>query len=225
MVGEQRSPAASSTGNVIYIIGPSGLPNEAVASCLKRETGYDCFLLEGINHLHQQGLEDQSRPRLVLVDSQGKNLARVLAELKPYLKAKHANNKVVLFNMQRELAIEKKCVLKGISGFFYKRDPLDIVLKGVRAVLEGELWISRKTLTNCILESTRGKRDSQSGRPVLTSRESEILALVAIGATNEEIADKLCVSPHTVKTHLYNIFKKISVPNRIQAALWAAKHL
>jgi DNA-binding NarL/FixJ family response regulator len=225
MPGEQRRPEASSTGKVIYIIGPGGLPNEAIASCLKRETGYDCFLLEDINHLHEQGLEDQSRPRLVLVDSQGKNPAMVLAELKTYLSEKHVDNNVVLFNMQRDLAIEKKCVLKGISGFFYKRDPLDIFLKGVRAVLEGELWISRKTMTQCILESTRGKRDSQGGSPVLTLRQSEILALVAIGATNEEIADKLCISPHTVKTHLYNIFKKISVPNRIQAALWATKHL
>ena len=56
-------------------------------------------------------------------------------------------------------------------------------------------------------------------------RQIEILAMVAVGATNDEIADKLCISPHTVKTHLYRIFKKINVPNRVQAALWAAKNL
>ncbi len=225
MPGKQRSPEASSTGNVIHIIGPSGLPNEAIASCLRRETGYDCFLLEDINHLNQQDSEDQSRPRLVLLDCQGKDPARVLAELKPYLSGKHADNHVVFFNMQRDHATERECVLKGIRGFFYKRDPLDILLKGVRAVFEGELWISRKTMTKCILESTSRERDSHGGRPVLTLRQSEILALVAIGATNEEIADKLCISPHTVKTHLYNIFKKIDVPNRIQAAFWAAQNL
>jgi LuxR family transcriptional regulator of csgAB operon len=59
----------------------------------------------------------------------------------------------------------------------------------------------------------------------LTPRKLEILALISTGYTNDEIAEKLLISPHTVKTHLYNIFKKIKVPNRLQAALWAAKNL
>ncbi len=66
---------------------------------------------------------------------------------------------------------------------------------------------------------------SSTKSTILTSRQTEILALVSVGATNDEIADKLYLSPHTVKTHLYNIFKKINVPNRLQAALWAAKNL
>ena len=66
---------------------------------------------------------------------------------------------------------------------------------------------------------------SSTKSTILTPRQVEILALVAVGATNEQIADKLCISPQTVKSHLYNIFKKINVPNRVQAALWAAKNL
>ncbi|MFH1935680.1 MAG: helix-turn-helix transcriptional regulator [Pseudomonadota bacterium] len=60
---------------------------------------------------------------------------------------------------------------------------------------------------------------------MLTPREVEILTMMATGATNANIADKLCISPHTVKTHIYNIFKKIDVPNRLQASLWATKNL
>lgn len=59
----------------------------------------------------------------------------------------------------------------------------------------------------------------------LTPRETEILALVAVGDMNEEIADKLCISTQTVKTHLYRTFKKINVSNRLQAAFWATKNL
>jgi LuxR family transcriptional regulator of csgAB operon len=113
----------------------------------------------------------------------------------------------------------------GGKGFFYETDPLDRFLKGVRAVLEGELWLSREIMTKCILEGTDEPRSSRSGSELLTPRQIQILAQVAIGATNDEIADVLYLSPHTVRTHLYNIFKKINVPNRLQAALWAAKNL
>ena len=56
---------------------------------------------------------------------------------------------------------------------------------------------------------------------VLTPKEKEVLALVAKGASNQEIADKLCVRDVTVKTHLNSIFKKLKVTNRTQAVLLA----
>ncbi|SMC51074.1 PilZ domain-containing protein [Desulfocicer vacuolatum DSM 3385] len=59
----------------------------------------------------------------------------------------------------------------------------------------------------------------------LTPREREILEKIVQGASNRDIADGLYISPHTVKTHLHNIFQKINVSGRLQAALWAAKHL
>jgi len=60
---------------------------------------------------------------------------------------------------------------------------------------------------------------------VLTPREIEILSVLALGVKNEEIASKLYISPHTVKTHLYAIYKKINVSNRLQAVLWAGENL
>jgi LuxR family transcriptional regulator of csgAB operon len=66
---------------------------------------------------------------------------------------------------------------------------------------------------------------SQALETVLTPREMEILGVLASGAKNEEIADKLFISPHTVKTHLYAIYRKINVSNRLQAVLWASKNL
>lgn len=76
------------------------------------------------------------------------------------------------------------------------------------------------------IQENRGKDTiSKKEVTILTPREIEILTMVASGAKNEEIANELYISPNTVKTHIYNIFKKINVPNRLQAALWAVKNL
>lgn len=74
-------------------------------------------------------------------------------------------------------------------------------------------------------EGTGKDKSLNKGSDDLTERQIEILALIAVRATNEDIADRLCISHHTVKPHLYKIFKKINVPNRVRAALWAAKNL
>jgi LuxR family transcriptional regulator of csgAB operon len=161
----------------------------------------------------------------VLLDCQGKDKKRLLAELRPYLSQRRFANHIALFNVSRDQGIEQSCVPEGIRGFFYEEDSLEIFLKGVKAVLDGDWWLSREVMIKCILEGTDEDITSRRANEILTLRQMEILAQVSVGASNDEIAENLSVSPHTVKTHLYNIFKKIKVTNRLQAALWAAKHL
>ena len=115
---------------------------------------------------------------------------------------------------------------RGVRGFFYVEDSIAQLPKGVRVILDGELWVSREITTQYILEKKEILPSAtKMGSSILSRREIEILAMVTGGATNEEIAKKLYISPNTVKTHVYNIFKKINVPNRLQAALWAVKNL
>jgi DNA-binding CsgD family transcriptional regulator len=65
---------------------------------------------------------------------------------------------------------------------------------------------------------------SRQNRVNLTLREKEVLNLIASGYLNNEIAERLFISVHTVKTHISNVYKKINVPNRLQAGFWAVKH-
>ena len=196
-----------------------------IASCLKRKTGRECFLFEDINSIPVGGQKDRGEQRLVFYCCHGKDVKQVLAEIKGYTKKKEPGNNIVLFNVSKGMEFEEKIVLKGVRGVFYVHDPLDIFLKGIGAVLNGKLWLSRDVMTRFILEG-KGKDNSlNKSSNKLTDRQTEILALIAVGATNDEIAERLFISPYTVKTHLYKIFKKINVPNRIQAALWAAKNL
>jgi DNA-binding CsgD family transcriptional regulator len=80
-------------------------------------------------------------------------------------------------------------------------------------------------MTSSVLENEGKASPSETGSSVLSRGEAEILAHVAVGFNNQEIADRLCMSPHTVRTYVYNIYKKINAPNRLQAVLWAAKNL
>jgi DNA-binding NarL/FixJ family response regulator len=214
-----------STGKIIYIVGPRRLQNEALASCLQQETGDPCFVHEVLGSVPLDEASDSGLQGLVLLDCQGKDEKNVLAELRPYLSQKQSENHIALFNVARDSGIEKRCIAEGVRGFFYAEDQLEILVKGVQAVLDGDWWLSREVMIKCILEGTDEDRYARRGNEVLTSRQIEILAQVAVGASNEEIADRLNISSHTVKTHLYNVFKKIKVTNRLQAALWAAKHL
>jgi LuxR family transcriptional regulator of csgAB operon len=116
-------------------------------------------------------------------------------------------------------------VIRGISGIFYANDLPDHLQKGVHGLLEGKIWIFREIMSRFIPEIRKARRLSANELPVLSEKEIEILNLVARGALNTEIGEKLHISRHTVKSHLYNIYKKINVTNRLEAALWAKKNL
>jgi LuxR family transcriptional regulator of csgAB operon len=215
----------SSNGMEFYIVGKRRLENELIASYLRRKTGNECFVLEDISHIPKGSSKNNGGRRLVFWDCQKKDLKSLLAKLRTYNIHKPYANHIVLFNVPTELEFGRKRVIEGIRGFFYEHDSLDNFIKGIRAVMGGKLWLSREMMTQCIFEGTDNKKPSESLIDNLSERQIEILALISIGATNEEISEKLYISPHTVKNHLYNIFKKIGVPNRVQAALWAASNL
>lgn len=76
------------------------------------------------------------------------------------------------------------------------------------------------------LQNTRNSNESAGkGQLLLTKREQEILTQLTTGDPNSIIASRLHLSEHTVKNHMYNIFRKIGVKNRLQASNWAKMHL
>lgn len=222
---ESQKTMRTSNGQAYYIVGSRRLQNELIASHLEQKTGNECFVVNDISQIRNDHSKNQSRQKLLFWDCQGKKLNGLLAELTPYINGNRSENRIVLFNVPADLEFQKKFVLKGLCGFFYEHDSLDNFMKGVLAVTKGKLWLTREMMTKCIFEGTNKGKSSKTIKEKLTERQIEILALIAVGATNDEIANRLCISPHTVKTHLYRIFKEINVPNRVQAALWAAKNL
>ena len=107
----------------------------------------------------------------------------------------------------------------GASGYLLKDAEPDELIRGIRAAARGEAPIAPKAAREVI--ATRSER--RSG-PELSRREREVLALVADGLPNKQIALRLAISEKTVKTHLTSIFERLGVADRYQAALWAQRH-
>ncbi|WP_234283657.1 MULTISPECIES: LuxR C-terminal-related transcriptional regulator [unclassified Halomonas] len=112
-----------------------------------------------------------------------------------------------------------------LTGCFYRRDSLEQICRGLEVLLDGGLWMSRSLMSRLITSYRDHRLGSYQPPMGLSHRELDVIAQLASGASNREIADKLFVSEHTVKTHLYNVYRKIGVHSRLQAMAWARHNL
>lgn len=143
-----------------------------------------------------------------------------------------SQNTTILFNATNEVTCEKTALLSHVKGIFYRDDRPDIILKGLDNILNGEFWFKRSTINQAITELLSNKNASHQNDleqkdiifPTLTKREKTIIHLVSRGAQNKEIADQLHISPNTVKTHIYSIFRKTSSRNRIELITWSQRY-
>lgn len=142
--------------------------------------------------------------------------------------AKHKS--IVLMNVKEGAISERSALLAGIKGVIYESDTPDVQLKSIRSIIDGELWFRRSIISSTFSELLSEHIQTKSFPPVadineadynLTRREKTIIKLIAEGAQNKEIANKLHISDHTVKTHLYSAFKKTKSRNRIELLNWA----
>ncbi|MEQ4720858.1 response regulator transcription factor [Nonomuraea sp. B19D2] len=107
----------------------------------------------------------------------------------------------------------------GASGFLYKDVDPPALVQAVRAVHGGQVLLAPEAA-----EAMWSPQNDPPGPVQLTEREREVLALIAAGRSNREIARSLAVAEKTVKTHVSNVLMKLGVQDRTQAALYAVRH-
>jgi DNA-binding NarL/FixJ family response regulator len=130
-------------------------------------------------------------------------------------------------------AVEKPEIVRalqlGARGVVMKEAATQLLLKSIRAVMKGEYWVGRDSVSDLVQYLREGARDTRLKEPVrkdfgLTRRELEIVAAIVGGFTNRDVAQKFSISEDTVKHHLTNIFDKLGVSNRLELALFAVHH-
>ena len=139
------------------------------------------------------------------------------------MKDDNSQVKVLILTVHNEMDYLMKAVDIGVDGYILKDSESAELKKAIRAVRDGENYIQPSlipTLNNQLVNRDTDKDKISS----LTNRELEVLIQVANGMFNKEIATNLNISERTVKNHISNIFKKIDVSDRTQAAVFAIKN-
>jgi two-component system, NarL family, nitrate/nitrite response regulator NarL len=119
----------------------------------------------------------------------------------------------------------------GCSGIVPKSTSTELLLKSIRKVHAGEIWLDRTSTADVIRRLSKKGSGNVAARQglreqgaTLSTREREIVGLIAQGFKNKDMAERLFISEQTVKNHLHNIFDKLGVSDRLELALYAIHH-
>jgi DNA-binding NarL/FixJ family response regulator len=224
--GSKKVDLGSIPNASLNIVGRNMLQNELLLSFLEEKTGLKGSCFPHLESMIPIDAKESSIPQVLILDCKNIDMKNLWTGIQGLNCSNGCRCLCVLCNAIADSAFEKKAMDSGVKGIFYNNDPLPLIAKGVRAVLQGDLWYSRKALTQCLM-GRKSSADSSTHPAMyrLTFREKEILACIASGYSSKAMAEEFSISLHTVKTHIYTLYRKINVHNRLQASLWATKYL
>jgi len=169
---------------------------------------------------------DAERPDVIVCDismpePNGLEATRLLADRDPEVK-------VVMLSMHADAAHVKAAFRAGAQGYVTKSAAPEELLTAIREVAEGNSYISPSVtgefLRSLVDRATDGGGSSEpASRPTLSRRKREVVRLISRGYSNARIAERLCISEATVRSHLSHLYAKLKVGNRVELALYAVE--
>lgn len=164
---------------------------------------------------------ETSRPQILLLDINMPKMNGI--EVLEEIKRRNIDIKVLILTVHNEIEYLLKAVNIGVDGYILKESESAELKKAIDMIINGESYIQPELTPE--LNRRLISRDSDKDKiELLSRREMEVLIQVANGLINKEIANLLRISERTVKNHISNIFKKIDVSDRTQAAVFAIKN-
>lgn len=168
----------------------------------------------------------RENPDVILLDLRMPNLDGLSAL--QTLQSMGSDAKVIVLTASEDKNEFVAAMKLGCSGIVLKQTSAELIVKSIRKVHAGEIWLDSHTTAAVMRQFASGAEVATPQQPArvrerspLSAREREIVALVAQGYKNKEMAEKMFISEQTVKNHLHNIFDKLGVSDRLELALYA----
>lgn len=170
---------------------------------------------------------ENADPDIILLDLRMPNMDGLTALQS--LQHSHKRCKVIVLTASEDKNEFVQAMKLGCSGIVLKQTAPDLIVKSIRKVYAGEIWLDSHTTAAVMRQFAAPAEMTPNGattakgreRSPLSTREREIVGLVAQGYKNKEMAEKMFISEQTVKNHLHNIFDKLGVSDRLELALYA----
>lgn len=169
-------------------------------------------------------LARRDKPDIILMDINMPGLNGLQAI--KILKEEDPRYRIIVLTLHQDREYLFKTLQLGCEGYVLKDAESSVLIEAIRSVYRNQTYIQPNMTGELVKEFNRVTliEQDKSVTNNLTSREVEVLKLIAEGMINKEIAKQLYISEKTVKNHISNIFKKLDVNDRTQAAIYAFKH-
>lgn len=167
-------------------------------------------------------LAEKLNPDIILLDINMPKLNGI--ETLRRFKDMGIKSKVIILTIHEDKEYILKTLKLGANGYLLKDSSANTLIEGIRKVAKGDNYIQPSVAD--LVNSTNNDVDNKIIEKIksLTNREYEVLVLIAEGLNNKDIAERLYISEKTVKNHVSNIFKKLDLNDRVQAAIFAYKN-
>jgi DNA-binding NarL/FixJ family response regulator len=188
---------------------------EAVAQFLHGEDDVE-LVGRAYDGEHALRLIEAEEPDVALLDIRMPGIGGI--ETVRRLAAHGSATRVIVYTGYAERSLLLEALDAGARGFLLKEAPLPDLIRALRIVCAGETYVDA-----ALASSLTGGPQAREPQPALTKREREILRLLADGMRNEQVAQRLSISPLTVRTHVKNAMEKLGAETRAQAVARALR--
>lgn len=206
----------------VLIIDDHTLMRRGLVALLSMEPGIEVSADAADAHegIKQAG---QLRPDVILLDLHMPGISGVQAL--PALREAAPASRVLMLTVSEDSNDLLSALRAGADGYLLKNIESEALIGAIRRTLTGEAVISER-MTHKLVNEVRTAPGSATAEPpasVLSPREQEIVGLIALGASNKEIARELGVAESTVKIHVQHILRKLNLSSRVQVAVYASE--